>query len=175
LNGDLHMSFIPSEKIQKSILLIRGHRVLLDSDVAKIYGVPTKRLNEQVRRNLVRFPDDFMFQLTEIEGEILRSQFATSSESWGGRRSLPFAFTEYGAVMLAGVINSPIAINASINVVRAFIQLKQVVSSNHELSIRLDDLEKRYDHQFSSVFDAIRALMQPPDVGHREIGIHTKK
>ena len=111
------MSFIPSEKIQKSILLIRGHKVLLDSDVAKIYGVPTKRLNEQVRRNLVRFPDDFMFQLTKIEVEILRSQFATSSEAWGGRRSLPYVFTEYGAVMLASVINSPIAINASIHLI----------------------------------------------------------
>ncbi len=175
MNCELHMSFIPSEKIQKSILLIRGHRVLLDSDVAKIYGVPTKRLNEQVRRNLGRFPGDFMFQLTQIEGEILRSQFATSSESWGGRRSLPYAFTEYGAVMLASVINSPIAITASIQVVRAFIHLRQVISSNHELSKRLDDLEKKYDHQFSTVFNAIRALMQPPEVGHREIGIHTKK
>ena len=99
-------------------MLIRGHKVLLDSDVAKIYGVPTKRLNEQVRRNLRRFPDDFMFQITEIEKEILRSQFATSSGAWGGRRSLPYVFTEYGAVMLASVINSPIAINASIQVVR---------------------------------------------------------
>lgn len=168
------MSFIPTEEIQKSILLIRGQKVLLDSDVAKIYGVPTKRLNEQVRRNLGRSPDDFMFQITEIEKEILRSQFATSSAAWGGRRSLPYVFTEYGAVMLASVINSPIAINASIQVVRAFIQLRQVLSSHHELSKRLDDLEKKYDHQFSAVFDAIRSLMKPPEVGLREIGIHTK-
>ncbi len=168
------MSFIPTEKIQKSILLIRGHKVLLDSNVAKIYSVPTKRLNEQVRRNLGRFPDDFMFQLTEIEWELLKSQFATSSEAWGGRRSLPYVFTEYGAVMLASVINNPVAINASIQIVRAFIQLRQVLSSHHELSKRLDNLERTYDHQFSAVFDAIRSLMQTPEVGHREIGIHTK-
>lgn len=168
------MTIIQTEEIQKSILLIRGHKVLLDSDVAKIYGVTTKRLNEQVRRNQGRFPEDFMFQLTEAECEILRSQIATSSGTWGGRRSLPFVFTEYGAVMLASVVNSPIAINASIQVVRAFIQLREVLSSHNELSKKLNALEKKYDHQFRAVFDAIRSLMQTPEVGHREIGIHTK-
>lgn len=170
------MSIVPSEKIQKSILLIRGHKVLLDSDIALIYGVSTKRLNEQVKRNLDRFPYDFMFQLDENEDKFLRSQFATSSENWGGRRSLPFVFTEYGALMLASVINSPIAITASIHIVRTFIQLRQTLSSHHELSKRLSELEKKYDDQFGAVFDAIRSLMiQPEDASHREIGIHTKK
>lgn len=112
-----------------------------------------------------------MFQLTEKEGEILRSQFATSSDAWGGRRSLPYVFTEYGAVMLASVISNPVAINASIQVVRAFIQLRQILSSHIELAKRLDELEKKYDNQFSAVFDAIRSLMQPPDPSSLRIGI----
>jgi hypothetical protein len=146
---------------------------MLDSDLAALYGVTTKRLNEQVRRNLDRFPIDFMFQLTEIEEEILRSQIATSSEGWGGRRSLPYVFTEHGALMLASVLNSPVAINASIQVVRAFTHLRRMVSSHFELSRKLDALEKKYDSQFKVVFDAIRQLTSPPEQPRRKIGFHS--
>jgi len=165
------MNFVPNEQIQKSILFIRGHKVLLDSDLAKIYGVTTKRLNEQVRRNIDRFPEDFMFQLSEIEGESLRSQFATSKTGRGGRQYKSFVFTEHGAVMLASVLNSPVAVNASIQVVRAFINLREIISSHIELSQKLASLEVKYDGQFKIVFDAIRQLMTPPDPPRRKIGI----
>ena len=115
------MNIIPQEHIEKSILALRGHRVLLDSDLARIYGVSTKRFNEQIKRNLQRFPADFMFILTDEEVGSLRSQFATLKKGWGGRRNLPYAFTEHGTVMATSVINSPIAVAASIQVVRAFL------------------------------------------------------
>jgi hypothetical protein len=159
------VGIIAADEIEKSILLIRGQRVMLDRDLAVLYGVTTKRLNEQVRRNRDRFPADFMFQVTEKEGEILRSQIATSSEGWGGRRSLPYAFTEHGALMLASVLNSPVAILASIQVVRAFTQLRKMVASHFELARKLDALEKKYDSQFKVVFDAIRQLLFPPTSG----------
>ncbi len=165
---------MPDEQIEKSILVIRGHKVMLDSDLARIYGVTTKRLNEQARRNIDRFPEDFMFQLTEIEEDILRSQIATSSEDWGGRRYRPFVFTEHGAVMLASVLNSPIAVSASVQVVRAFIRLRQLLSSHIELSKKLDALEGKYDGQFRIVFDAIRQLMTSPEIPRRRIGISSK-
>ena len=166
------MSLIPKE-IEGKIRLIRNQRVMLDADLAKIYGVTTKRLNEQVKRNLERFPSDFMFQLSEIEWEILRSQIATSSEEWGGRRYLPYAFTEHGTVMLASVLDSPIAVNASIQIARAFIQLRQLLSSHIELARKIDLLERNYDAQFRSVFDAIRKLMIPPELPRRQIGFHS--
>jgi hypothetical protein len=144
---------------------------MLDSDLARIYGVTTKRLNEQVKRNLGRFPEDFMFQLTETEGEILRSQIATSRLGWGGRRFLPYAFTEHGTVMLASVLNSEIAVQASVQVVRAFIRLRQLLSSHVELAKKVDVLERKYDGQFRSVFEAIRQLMAPTEVIQRRIGI----
>ena len=132
--------------IESRIFLIRGHRVLIDSDLALMYGVTTKRLNEQVRRNIDRFPADFGFQLLLKELQILRSQVATSS--WGGRRYLPWVFTEHGALMLASVLSSPIAVQAGIEVVRAFIRLRA--------------LAMRFDGKLKTVSDAIRLLMQPP-------------
>jgi len=132
---------------------------MLDEDLARIYGVTTKRLNEQVKRNKVRFPDDFMFTLTNKELADLRSHFATSS--WGGRRQPPNAFTEHGAVMLASVLNSPIAIEASIQVVRAFVKLREILADNKELAEKLANLENKFDHNFSVVFEAIRQLMKP--------------
>ncbi|HET6992393.1 MAG TPA: ORF6N domain-containing protein, partial [Bacteroidia bacterium] len=116
------------------IYLIRGHKVMIDEDLARIYGVTTKRLNEQVKRNLDRFPKDFMFQLTEKEIISLRSQFATSNEGKGGRRYAPYVFTEHGAVMLASVLNSPVAIKASIQVVKAFVRLREMLIANKELA-----------------------------------------
>ena len=166
-------NLIPLERIERAILLIRGEKVMLDSDLAELYGVDTKRLNEQVRRNLNRFPRDFMFRLTPAEYENLRSQIATSS-SHGGRRYLPYAFTEHGALMLANVLNSERAAQTSVQVVRAFVRLRQMLASNAELSRKLEALEKKYDSQFKVVFDAIRGLMSSSETRRREIGFHVK-
>ncbi len=165
------MSIIPQEQIEKSILIIRGYRVILDADLAKIYGVSTKRLNEQVRRNLDRFPDDFMFQLSETKDESLRSQIATSKAGRGGRRYLPYVFTEHGALMLGNILNSSTAVATSIQVVRAFINLRQMLSSQAEMARKLDLLERKYDHQFKVVFDAIRELTLIPEQPRKRIGI----
>lgn len=154
-------ALLPIERITRSILLIRGQRVILDSDLAELYGVETRRLNEQVRRNLNRFPGDFMFQLTREEFKNLKSQIATSS--WGGRRKPPLAFTEHGALMAASVLNSPVAIQVSVQVVRSFVRLREMLATNRELARKLASLEKKYDHQFKVVFDAIRELMAPPE------------
>jgi hypothetical protein len=164
---------IPAERIEGAILMIRGEKVMLDADLASLYGVTTKRLNEQVKRNIGRFPDTFMFQLTNAEFDGLRSQIATSS--WGGRRKLPYVFTEHGVVMLASVLNSPTAVAASIEVVKAFVRLRQMLASNVELARKLETLEKRYDAQFKAVFDAIRQLMAPPQKEKRQIGFHVEK
>lgn len=165
------MSYVSIEQIRDTILFIRDHRVMLDSDLAKIYGVSTKYLNQQVRRNIDRFPEDFMFQLTKIEGEFLRLQNATSKEPMGGRRYLPYVYTEHGALMLSAVLNSPVAIGASIQVVRAFMHLRKILSSHVELARKLNAMEKKYDSQFKSVFDAIRQLMVPPEPTRNKIGI----
>jgi len=164
------------EQIESRIFLIRGQKVMLDQDLAELYGVETKRFNEQVRRNSERFPEDFMFQLTAEEFANLRSQFDTSSlrsqiatsnnpvgtpAGRGGRRHLPYAFTEHGAIMAASVLNSPRAVETSVQVVRAFVRLRQMLSSNAELSRKLATLEKKYDIQFRAVFEAIRELMTP--------------
>lgn len=148
-------------QIESRIFLMRGQRVMLDADLAELYEVETRRLNEQVRRNSDRFPEDFMFQLTDEEFANLKSQFATSS--WGGRRKLPFVFTEHGAIMAASVLNSPRAVEASVQVVRAFVRLRQMLASNAELSRKLVALEKKYDIKFRAVFEAIRELMTPSD------------
>ncbi len=166
-------SLIPIERIEKTILLIRNQKVILDVDIAELYGVSTKRLNEQVKRNIDRFPEDFMFQLTQDEYDDLRSQFATSS-SWGGRRYPPYVFTEHGAVMLANVLKSEAAINASIQVVRAFVRLREMLASHKELSRKLDQMERKYDAQFKEVFNAIRKLMAIPESGQRKIGFKKK-
>ena len=139
---------------------------MLDSDLAVIYGTDTRRLNEQVRRNLDRFPEDFGFALSSEEHENLMSQIATSSH--GGRRKRPWAFTEHGAVMLASVLHTPRAVRASLEVVRAFVRLRAAIGSQRDLARRLDALEGRYDRQFKVVFDAIRALMTPEEDSPQE-------
>lgn len=159
------------QKIENKIYLIRRCRIMLDSDLAKMYGVTTKRLNEQVKRNLDRFPSDFMFLLSAKEFEILKSQFATSR--WGGRRKPPYVFTEYGALMLASVLNSPIAIRGSIQVVRAFMYLRQMLENNKKFSIKLKELENKIgDHaiDIKSLFETIRQLMNPPQTPRKRIG-----
>jgi hypothetical protein len=166
---------VPLERIERNILLIRGEKVMLDADLAEIYGVTTKVLNQAVKRNAVRFPVDFMFRLTATEAEELnRSQIVTGSQKHRDPRFPPFAFTEHGALMLANVLNSERAALTSVQVVRAFVRLRQMLASNAELSRKLAALEKKYDAQFKVVFDAIRQLMTPPETKRREIGFHVK-
>lgn len=163
---------ITMSDIETVVHQVRHYRVILDSDLARIYGVTVKRLNEQVRRNQERFPLDFAFQMDNQEVTNLRSQFATlSSGEWGAHRKyLPYVFTEHGAVMAANVLNSPVAVRASIQVVRAFIRLRELVISHTEFSQQLTAMEKKYDAQFKVVFEAIRQLMQPPAPHKRPIG-----
>ena len=168
------VSLIPAERIERSILLIRGQKVLLDSDLASLYGVTTKRLNEQAKRNSERFPVDFMFQLNGEEHEALRSQIATLKTGRGQHRKYrPYVFTEHGAIMAANVLNSPRAIEMSVYVVRAFVRLREVLATHKDLARKLEQLEKKYDAQFHVVFDAIRQLMTPaPETKKARIGFH---
>lgn len=159
--------------VEHSIMLVRGHRVILDSDPAAFYGVETRRLNEQVRRNIERFPDDFACRLTKQEFDNLKSQVATSSGRWGGRRKLPLVFTEHGALMAASVLNAPKAIEMSILVVRAFVKLRNIIATHSQLGAKLAELEKHlstHDQQIVVLFDAIRELMAPPVRLKRRIG-----
>jgi hypothetical protein len=159
------------ERITQSILILRRHRVLLDRHLAAVYGVTTKRLNEAVKRNSARFPEDFMFQLTAEETENLRSRFATSS--WGGRRYRPFVFTEHGAIQAANVLRSARAVEMSLYVVRAFVQLREILVSNKELALRLDELERKlstHDQAITGILKTIRELMNPPELPRRGIG-----
>jgi hypothetical protein len=168
-------SIIPLERIERSILLIRGEKVMLDLDLAVIYGVETKVLNQAVKRNASRFPEDFMFRLTADEvTQLNRSQIVTGSQKHRDPRFPPYAFTEHGALMLANVLNSERAAQTSVQVVRAFVKLRQMLATNAELSRKLDAMEKKYDAQFKVVFDAIRQLMSPPARPKREIGFHVK-
>ena len=168
------------EGIQSLILNIRGLRVMLDSDLARIYDVATKRLNEQVKRNLHRFPVDFAFQLAPEEFADLISQNAISKPSRGGRRKLPWVFTEHGAIMLASVLNSPLAVSASVRVVRAFVYLREQLLANRELSRKFAELERRldaHDESIAALFEAIRRLLEPPvlEESKREIGFHLRE
>lgn len=146
-------------EIENRIFQIRGVKVMLDEDLAELYGVETRRLNEQVKRNKERFPTDFMFQLSKKEFEDLKSQNATSN--WGGRRKLPYVFTEHGTVMLASVLKSKKAVQTNIQIVKAFVKLREIIASNKELAKRLDEMESKYDKKFSEIFTAIRELMNP--------------
>jgi hypothetical protein len=193
---------IPAERIERRILFVRGQKVLLDFQLAELYEVPTKALNQAVKRNLERFPEDFMFQLSEEEvGLVLRSQIVTSSSeeqpkslrtkgassnlrsqivtsSWdenhGGRRFFPYAFTEQGVAMLSSVLRSPRAVQVNIAIMRTFVQLRRMLASHADLAKKLASLERKYDEKFRVVFDAIRELMEPsvPEQ-KREIGFHT--
>lgn len=162
-------ALIPKERIEKAILLIRGQRVMLDADLARVYGVTTRRLNEQVRRNRARFPEDFMIQLNADE----KKELVANCDRFKNLKHstvLPLAFTEYGAIMLASVLNSQLAVDASVQVVRAFVRLREILASHKDLAHKLAKLEKKYDHQFKVVFDAIRQLMTPPSNPKRKIG-----
>src|SRR5688572_8511911 len=168
------LSLIPSERIERAIIVIRGEKVMLDSDLAALYEVETKELLRAVRRNVNRFPPDFAYQLTAQEFTILRRQFGTSSLAWGGRRNCPWVFTEQGIAMLSSVLHSERAIEVNIAIMRAFVRLRQLLASHADLARKLDELEKKYDEQFAIVFEAIRKLMEPPEPGERqEMGYHT--
>jgi hypothetical protein len=175
-------SLVPVERVEQTILILRGQKVILDSDLAALYGVPVKRLNEQVKRNAGRFPPDFAFQLAREEFANLKSQFATSSLQWGGKRKLPTAFTEHGALMAASVLNSPRAVEMSILVVRAFVRFRRILATNRQLAAQVDELERKMDQKFAahdkrieahrkgivSLYSAIENLM--PTLNDRQIG-----
>ncbi|MGW8256097.1 MAG: ORF6N domain-containing protein [Thermoguttaceae bacterium] len=182
-------SLIPVERIEQSILLIRNHKVMLDRDLASLYDVPTKALNQAVKRNLDRFPEDFMFQLTWEEAETLRSQSVTLNIGQGepsrsqsvtlkrgqNPKYRPYAFTEQGVAMLSSVLRSERAVLVNVEIMRTFVRLRQMLASNAELARKLDNLERKYDAQFKIVFDAIRQLMIPPEAKpKRKIGFHVK-
>jgi len=169
---------IPVERIDSRILLIRGQKVLLDKHLAELYGVETKVLNQTVKRNAERFPVDFMFQLSAAETDsLLRSQFVTSKRELnaGGRRYRPYAFTEQGVAMLSGLLNSSRAVQVNIEIMRAFVRFRQMLSTHVDLARKLKALEKKYDQQFKVVFEAINELMEPVDEedAAKEIGFHT--
>jgi phage regulator Rha-like protein len=159
--------------VEPRILVLRGSRVILDSELAELYGVQVKRLNEQVRRNAERFPQDFMFQLSPNEHENLRSQFATSSSSHGGRRHRPYAFTEHGAIMAATILSTKRAIEMSVFVVRAFVRLRDMVATNGKVAGKLAELERRlkgHDAAIQAIINAIDELMAPQPRKRRQIG-----
>ncbi len=167
-------NIIPIERIENKILLLRGQKVMLDKDLADLYGVGTRELNRAVTRNLNRFPADFMFSLNRLEVTNLMFHFGTSS--WGGTRKLPRAFTEQGVAMLSSVLRSERAVQVNILIMRAFVKLRELLASNRELARKLDAMEKKYDAQFKVVFDAIRELMKPPDKKQlAQIGFRAKE
>ena len=169
-------ALVRTKKVDSTILFLRGQKVILDVDLAELYGVSIKRLNEQVKRNIRRFPSDFLFRLTRSEYSNLRSQFATSSSDHGGRRYLPHAFTEHGAIMAATVLNSKRAIEMSIFVVRAFVHLRESSIANRQIEAKLSELERRpesHDGDIQQLVEAIRELMEPEPANPRRIGFET--
>ena len=181
---DTQKKDIATPRIDTLILTIRNHKVILDEDLARIYGVETRRLNEQVKRNADRFPEDFIFQLTKEEYENLlqatdlKSQIAISSYGHGGRRKAPYAFTEYGAIMAANVLKTSKAIHMSVFVVRALIRLREMVATNRELALKLNELEQRledHDDKIKVIFDAIRQFMAPPEKKKNKIGFEVNE
>lgn len=166
---------IPVERIQEAIYLIRGKKVMLDRDLALLYAIPTKALKQAVRRNLERFPEDFMFILDAGELSHWRSQFVTSSADRKGLRYAPMAFTEQGVAMLSSVLNSPRAVQMNIAIMRTFVRLREIMATHQELARKIEELEKKYDSQFAVVFEAIRELIESPEPKRKEIGFHTSE
>jgi hypothetical protein len=174
VSGDL---MVTSDQIQNMVRIVRGQRVMLDSDLARLYGVTTKRLNEQVARNRNRFPDDFAYQLTQQEVTFLRSQIATSRRGWGGRRNLPWVFTEHGVAMLSSVLNSPAAVQVNIEIMRAFVQLRHLMGTPGELVDQLRQLAETvqlHDHHIRAIEEVLNRLMERPETPRRHIGFHAR-
>ncbi|MBS1767930.1 MAG: ORF6N domain-containing protein [Acidobacteria bacterium] len=165
---------LPAERILQAILVLRGEKVMVDTDLAALYGVETKALIQAVKRNPGRFPPDFMFQMPAEEWSFLRSQIVTSKTGRGGRRTAPYAFTEQGVAMLSSVLRSERAVRVNIEIMRAFVQLKRMLATHADLARKLDALEGKYDRQFKIVFDAIRALMEPPAKAKPPIAFRSK-
>jgi hypothetical protein len=161
---------VKRERIERRVLRLRGHNVMLDEDLATLYKVDVKALNQAVKRNRERFPGDFMFRLTPAETRFLRSQIVTAKIGRGGRRSAPYVFTEQGVAMLSSVLRSALAIRVNIEIMRAFVKLRRLIESHGDLANKLDDLEDKYDRQFAVVFGAIRKLMKPPKPAGCRIG-----
>jgi len=161
---------VPTEVVERRIFVIRGQKVMLDSHLAELYEVPTYRLNEAVKRNRRRFPADFMFQITRREAESLTSQTAMSKPGRGGRRTLPYVFTEQGVAMLSTVLNSERAITVNIAIMRAFVRLRELIATHKDLAERIATMEKKYDRQFRIAFEILEELMAPPDPPRRPIG-----
>ena len=171
-------SLVPVERIEKAILLIRGQKVMLDSDLATLYGVTTFNLNKAVKRNLDRFPADFMFQLTVDEATNLTFQNGISSSQHGGRRTLPYAFTQEGVAMLSSVLRSPRAVQINVAIMRAFVRLRETLSLHKELAAKLAELERKvegHDTHIRSLFEAMRQLMTPPEPPPKRIGFQVKE
>jgi hypothetical protein len=190
------MKALVEKTIAEKIYIIRGKRVMLDSDLAELYGVSTKRLNEQIRRNTDRFPKDFMFQLTQEETANLKYQFGTSSSlrfqndtlkedrilksqiatsRWGGRRKPTYVFTQEGIAMLSSVLRSSQAVAVNIAIMRAFVRLREILSTHKDLTQRLDELEKKYDNRFRAIFEALRHMLQEPETSKNPIGFQPPK
>ena len=161
-------NIIPQESIETKIIFIRGKKVMLDRDLAQLYGVTTSNLNKAVRRNIERFPEDFMFQLSKEEFENLKFHFGTSS--WGGTRKLPHAFTENGVAMLSSVLNSDRAIKVNIQIMRTFTRLREMLMTHKDLKKKIEAMEEKYDYQFKIVFDAIKELLEQPIKTKKKIG-----
>jgi len=160
-------------RVESRILVLRGQKVILDNDLAELYGVPVRQLNQAVKRNRERFPADFMFQATAKERESLRSQIVISNEGRGGRRYPPYAFTEHGAIMAATVLNSPKAVEMSVFVVRAFVRLREMLASNQQLAAKIEELERKlesHDTAIQEVLEAIKELMAPVEASRKQIG-----
>jgi len=168
-------SIVPLEIIEKKILLIRGQKVMIDSDLAGLYGVQTKVLVQAVKRNINRFPPDFMFQMSAGESELLRSQTVTSKPGRGGRRTAPYVFTEQGVAMLSSILNSKRAIEVNIQIMRTFTKLREMIATHKDLVRKLDALEKKYDEQFQIVFEAIRQIIEVEEKPKRQIGFIAKE
>jgi len=162
IQPNLDSNHSQGEIISNMIYIIRGHKVMLDADLATLYGVKTKILTQAVKRNIRRFPDDFMFQLTNEEEECLRSQIVTSKPGRGGRRYLPYAFTEQGVAMLSSVLNSERAIQVNIAIMRTFTKLRQMIETHKDLRLKIEEMEKKYDKQFRIVFTALKELLEKP-------------
>lgn len=165
---------IPAERIEKAIVVVREQKVMLDRDLAELYGVTTGNLNKAVKRNLDRFPPDFMFQLKQEEYESLRFQFGILKKGQHSKY-LPYAFTEQGVAMLSSVLRSKRAVHVNIEIMRAFVRLRQFLSAHKELKQKLEEMEMKYDEQFQVVFEAIRQLMTPPDPPRKRIGFEAKE
>ena len=163
---------VPQEIIQSRIFFVRGKKVMLDRDLAELYGVETKYLTRQVRRNIDRFPSDFLLHLTQQEVANLKRHFGTSS--WGGTRKLPFAFTEHGILMLSSVLNSKRAIQVNIQIMRTFTRLREMLANHKDLKQKIEKMEKKYDYQFKVVFEAIKKLLEPPQKPKEPIGFRPR-